>query len=454
MAKFSTTSIALKWHYFSYISSVCVYSEYFNLFMKQLGFNTAQIGLSTLLGALDLLILSFLLLGEKFQARKTVLVIVALGVAFCCILPLGSLIVPALHPKCYPTTSLHSSNASVNLRKASMHSKYANDTKASGQTASKYGTFPYLTPANNGSLAPVLRNRSVKFPKSIIRQPASIPMRDAVQTNGSSHMNYSSDPIDPSNIYHPQPSLSALFLLLTISRSPLLLFKHTDQALANLATITYLKGENASYGVYFMWSNIGTALSICFVAGFAWFIRISICGIENYGYFIAFIWGFVMTLLSMLSLPWFKYEYAEKKSFNWSGVKSDVFNAHYVFMFFVLFCTGLCVSFQTYWEFWYLDKLSASPLLLGGAVLIRRPLIALSTLASSYLMRKIGDLKTVCVALLLYALSFLALSFARIAWTVLFIDTFQAVANGINYCALTVLFYKASSKENSSIILG
>jgi hypothetical protein len=153
-------------------------------------------------------------------------------------------------------------------------------------------------------------------------------------------------------------------------------------------------------------------------------------------------------------LPWFKFEYNEKKSFNWSGVKSDIFNAHYIFMFAVLFYTGLCFSFQVYWEFWYLNGLSASPLLLGGAVLIRRSLVALSTLASTNLIRKFGDLMAVCFALFLYSSSFLALSFTRTAWLVLIIDTLQAAANGIGYCAFTVLFYKASSAENSSIILG
>ena len=430
--------------------------------MKQLGFNTAQIGLATLFGALDLLILSCLLLGEKFRARKIVLVIVALGVSVCCMLPLLSLTVPTLKPKCSATILLNSSDTTqhIVLRNASEHSKYANYTSNQAASADRdHRSLPYLPSANAISLTSLKKNRSVDLSKNIIDSSylssnVSASIQNSLRTNGSLHTNYSSDSINASKIHNPQPSLSALFLVLTLSRSPLLLFKHTDQALANLATITYLKGENASYGVYFMWSNIGTALSICIIAGFAWFIRISICGVEQYGYFIAFIWGLIMTLLSMLSLPWFKYEYNKKKSFNWSGVKSDIFNAHYVFTFLVLFFTGLCVSFQTYWEFWYLDKLSASPLLLGGAVLIRRPLIALSTLGSSHLLRTIGDLKTVCVALFLYSSSFLALSFARIAWTVLFIDTFQAVANGINYCAFTVLFYKASSRENSSIILG
>jgi hypothetical protein len=231
-------------------------------------------------------------------------------------------------------------------------------------------------------------------------------------------------------------------------------FDRADLALANLATITYLKDDRSSYGAYYLWTNIGCTFSISFVAVLAWFIKIYICENETAGYFTAFVCGGFMTLLSMVSLPWFKFEYNEKKSFNWSGVKSDVFNAHYIFILAVVFYNGLCLSFQVYWEFWYLDGLSASPLLLAGAVVIRRPLVALSTLASSYLIRKIGELYTICFALFLYSSSFLALSFTRIAWLVLVVDTFQAAANGISYCAFTVLFYKASSKENSSVILG
>ena len=88
------------------MSSAFIYCEYFNLFMKQLGFNTAQIGLTTLLGSLNLFIPLCLQFGEKFRARKTMLAIVGLSV--CCMLPLLSLIVPPLQPNCSPTTLLHS----------------------------------------------------------------------------------------------------------------------------------------------------------------------------------------------------------------------------------------------------------------------------------------------------------------------------------------------------------
>ncbi len=339
-------------------------------------------------------------------------------------------IAPKLH-KSQADLSLDNSSSiqQPRLSNDSIHARYANDTIQ--PSASKAHTLmPYL-PTNS-----------------------SLSTQHSIPRNSSSHSNYSNNPTHSSKINHPQPLLSALFLILALSRSLIIYFDRTNLALANIATITFLKEDRASYGVYYMWAYLGSTFSIPSVAVLAWSIMIYICGDEKYGYFITFIWGGIMTLLSMPSLLWFKFEYNEKKSFNWSGVKSDVFNAHFIFMFIVLFYSGLCVAFQAYWEFWYLDGLSANPLLLGGAVLIRRPLTALSMFASSYLIRTIGDLKTVCVALFLYGGSFLALSFTRIAWLVLVIDTCQAVANGLSYCGFTLLFYKASSKENSSIIPG
>ena len=111
MAKFSITPIALKWHFFSYVSGANAYLDYANLFMKQLGFNPAQIGLTNLFGLPNLLIPLCLYLGEKFRARKTVVVVVTAGQSMLCILPLLSLIVPALQPRCASETAMDSFEA-------------------------------------------------------------------------------------------------------------------------------------------------------------------------------------------------------------------------------------------------------------------------------------------------------------------------------------------------------
>ena len=100
-----------------------------------------------------------------------------------------------------------------------------------------------------------------------------------------------------------------------------------------------------------------------------------------------------------------------------------------------------------------MDGLQASPFLMGGAALIKRPIIGLSVFVSGYFILKICELKTICVRLLLYSLSFLALSSPRIPWFALGTDILQAAAYGLIFCSVAVYFSKAGSKENSGVIL-
>ena len=499
MVKFSLKSVALKWYFFSCIGSVGLFCECFNLFMKQLGFNPGQIGLTTLFGIQHLFIPLCLFFGEKFRARKIVAVFGTLAASVCCMLPLLSLVVPALQPICnsklyvkqqsflsHGLVRNFTSNKSVEAIKQPIftdvsnssvhatannpypaHSKNSN-TRTRIADSKTHHSKPYLISTHTPSIPQVAWGHNgqmfSKYSKDKKRQPVSnihhfLRFNNTLSIQrmrrSSVPTNYSGNPAKPSTKTHNSlPLLGALFALLTVSRSLTQLFERVDLSLANLVTITHIQGEKASYGLYRMWSHIGCTLSISCVAVLAWYIRINICGVEKYGYFIAFIWGGIMFLLSMLSLPWFKFEYNEKKTFTWSGVKSDIFNAHYIFMFVVLFYAGMCLAFQSYWEFWYLDELSASPLLIAGAVLVRRPVLATSMFMSCHCIRMIGDLKTICVALFLFACSYLALSFTRIAWLVIVIDTCQATAYGLGYCALTVLFSKAASKENASVIFG
>ena len=540
MARFSLKSLALKWYFFCCPASVILYSEYFSLFMKQLGFNAAQIGLTTLFGVLQLLIPLCLLFGEKFRARNAVAVFGTLGTAVCCSLPLVAIVIPEMKPICRTEANVVKSNDSLKLTQdgvllyALYHSNNANDSNTKKSDATKtLNALPYssqnvtlITPSTtavypsssyaNGKTKllakmlhnmPYLRKKPAQqaataynkstYSKDFKRKVIQNSKREIVKNLSSIHsqyfhhktyftvfktrqsMNYlpanshsksiqhsalgknsmhSKNSFEKkklsSKIIHDQSFSSALLPLLILSRSLVVFFDRIDLVQGNLATITYLKNEKESYGSFFMWTHIGSALSISSTAVFAVWEKIYICGIEKYGYFIAFIVGSIMALLSTLSLPWFKFEYNQKKNFDWSGVKSDVLNGHYIFMFMVLFYTGLCLTFQVYWEFWYLDGLPAPPLLIAGAVLVRRPIVAMSTFSSSYFIRKIGDLQTVCVALFLYSMSFFALSFTRKPYLVLIIDTLQGAALGLSYCAFTVHFHKASSKENSSMILG
>ena len=512
MEKFSLRSIALKWYYFACIATAALFAEYFNLFMKQLGFNAGQTGLTTLLGIPQLFIPLSLMFAEKFRVRKIVAVIGVLGALICCVLPLQSLVVPTLKPACHTKTNVMASATATEVGNESVRYAFRPNKKNFGSHKSlqtrKYGFNDSNSLVSNRSafkIPPIIHvnnspqsvhsqhfgNGSVRLSKlqpririsgSQIHNPSayltsmtvSSSQKTDVQSKNSGifkrlskyeplqsgfnnsilHLHFNTSASPSTHILNSLPLFSGLFLVLTISRSLTQFFQHINMCLANLAAMTFLQGDKENYGIYPMWSQIACAFFIPSVAILAWYIRINICGVINYGYFIAFIWGGVLLLLSMLSVPWFRFEYDEKKTFSWSGVKTKLFNVHYILMFVILFYTGMCMSFQVFWEFWYLDELSATPLLIGGAVVIRRPLLALSMFLSCHCIRKIGDLNTVCLALVLYACSFLALSFTCIAWLVIVIDTFQATAYGLHYCAFVCIFSKIASKENSSVIFG
>ena len=376
MAKFSIKSLALKWYFFNCPSSSVLFCEYFNLVMKQLGFNSAQIGLTTLLGLPQLFIPLYLMFGEKFRARKTLAVLGTVGLSLCCMLPLLSLIVSTMQPTCYSTTSIDSFDATRQDRliNGSVRLRYVYNTN--NLSASKiHKTLPYLPSTNTISIAPTLNTRSV-YPasrysentsqlsrsklyhtipyltwsdSSSIQQPflnkssvdltyskdtrhqiahklhksqADLPLdnslsiqqlrlsngsinsrystdtkqrsasmthiltsylatnnsistRQSIPRDSSPHPNYSNNPTH-SKIHHPQPLLSALFLILALSRSLIVYFERSNVALANLATITYLKEERAGYGAYYMWLHLGSAFSISSVAVLAWFIMVHI----------------------------------------------------------------------------------------------------------------------------------------------------------------------------------
>ena len=241
---------------------------------------------------------------------------------------------------------------------------------------------------------------------------------------------------------------------MTISRSLITFVEGVAFPLASLATITYLGDKRARYGTFYMWKHFGTSSLVGISAVLAWKIRTSICGEEGYGYFASFLLSTVFLALSMLSLPFFKFNYETNRTIDWKELKGVLFDFHYIYMFMMTFYLGVCVAFSVFWEFWYLDGLAANPLVMGGAALVRRPFLAVFIFTSCYVIQKIGELNTICISFLLFTFAFFALSFTRIYWYVLAVDTLHSAGYGLAYSAFTVHFSKAGSKASSGVILG
>ena len=231
-------------------------------------------------------------------------------------------------------------------------------------------------------------------------------------------------------------------------------FACVTMSLSSLATITFLDNERVKYGYYEMWQYIGMGILTFIAALLANAIRINICDSREYGYFVSCLVAGFFLLMSLVSLPVFEYKYESDRVINWDEVKSIVFRSHYILMYMTTLCVGAALSFQAFWEFWYLDGLEAGPLIMGTATAIRRSLVGISFLVSPRVMKKIGDLNTLCIALLLFASAFFALSFTRTYWYVLALDILHGAAYGLSSSALTVHFSKAGSKTTSGTILG
>ena len=250
------------------------------------------------------------------------------------------------------------------------------------------------------------------------------------------------------------PWFSSLFLVLIASRTSLPIFTCVSYSLSNLATMTFLGNERVKYGNYLLWQHIGTGILTFISASVAWAIRKHICGNRGYGYFASFLTAAFFLLMSLLSLSMFEFEYETDRVITWDEIRSVVLRGHYVLMFTMTFCIGVFVSFQVHWEFWYLDGLQAGSFVMGTASVIRRSFIAVCFFVSSNVMKKIGDLNTLCIALLLFTVAFFLLSFTRVYWFVLAVDFLQSAGYGLSTSALTVHFSKAGSKADSGIILG
>ena len=250
------------------------------------------------------------------------------------------------------------------------------------------------------------------------------------------------------------PWLSALFIFMVITRCTFTLAERAFVYLINLATITHLQEKRASFGSYVVWCHISSSLSLFAVGLLASHFTLSICGVVGDGYYITFFWASAAILLSSITVPWFKYDYLEHRVISWTEVKCVFSDIHYVFVLIIALYLGSCISFQFYWEFWYISELSGSPTIMGVAGLIRRPLVGVWFYLSGQLIEKVGDLRTIAVSLFLFSVSFMAISFINIPWLILLIDVVQAAGYGFSYSALNVHFSKPGSKASSAVILG
>ena len=102
MALFNIKSIAFKWYFFT-ICSFNDYAEFYHLFLKQLGLNPHQIGMTNLFGVQQIFIPLVLLIGDRYRVRNLIIWIASCLAVISCLLPLLPIVMSL--PMCFEMNS-------------------------------------------------------------------------------------------------------------------------------------------------------------------------------------------------------------------------------------------------------------------------------------------------------------------------------------------------------------
>ena len=394
MFSLTTGGVAVGFAFFMFRSCVATIEEFMPLFMAQLGYSAVYIGIVPLLGLVTQMIGIPIVgyLSDKFRMRKLLL--------FLCIL----LSIP--------------------------------------------NTLLFLAPKAPLSLCEESSSRQSFGNSSVVYSSvvnSSLATRSAVK-NRETLSDYSETKNDEMKVN--------FFLIIFFLRGLFELLKRLCVTLITVAAMTHIKDDKSRFGFYACWGQIGAGISLFIVASLAGHITHLVCGKEVPSYYVVFFYAAATQCITLIALPWMKYEYLEKRVVDYDEIKSVMLNPHYIFVLLICAHAGLCSAFQTRWEFWYMQRLGGGSLALAVCGLLRRPLVGVWFILSRIIIGKLGELNVIAISLSLFAASFAALAFIENAWLVILLDNFQSASFVLIYASIVIHFSKAGSKASSAFFQG
>ena len=393
--------VAIGLAYFLFRPSVCIVEEYTPLYLQQIGYSAAFIGLAPILGLFTQTfgIPSLSYLADKYRARKLFLF---LSISISIPSALLFLAAPVPDPIC-------------------------DETKGN------------LTMRNNTIVTPL--NKTDNY-TSVLRSFNVSSFNDT----GSSLFEAEPDGLDKKR--------QTFFIIFIILRGIFELSKRLTVTLITVAAMTHLKQDKSKFGNYACWGEIGGGLALFMVGMSLSHILHYVCGdlVPNYLAIFFFVVGF--QLLTLLTVPFMNFEYLEHKVIDYQEVKEVLTTPHYILILVICCHSGWCSAFQVRWEFWYMQKLGGSSVVMAVGGLLRRPFVAVWFLLSRHIIGKFGELKIIAVALFVFAGSFVGLAFIENAWLVILFDNFQAAAYVLSFASFVVHFSNVGSKASTAFFQG
>ena len=395
--------VAIGLAYFLFRPSVCIVEEYTPPYLNQLGYSATFIGLVPILGLFTQIVgiplLSYL--ADKYRARKLLLFLSILTSISCVSLFLAA---PIPKPTCQET--------------ARTNQTLENNTMvASWNTTRNY---------NNS----VVR-RSVDFSSFSDNNEAS-----------SNHLRIKpDDKLDSRQI--------DFFVIFLILRGIFELTKRLTVTLLTVAAMTHLNQDKSKFSYYACWGEIGSGLALFIVGMSISDILHSVCGNMVPEYVVIFFFVVGYQILTLFTLPFMNFEYLDHRVLEYSEVKKVLTTFHCILILIICGHSGWCSAFQVRWEFWYMQKLGGSSVVMAVGGLLRRPVVAVWFFLSRRIIDYFGELKLVALALFIFAASFVGLAFIENAWLVILFDNFQAAAYVLAFGSFVVHFSNIGSKASA-----
>ena len=417
---------AVSFAFFMFRSCVATVEEYTPLFMGQLGYNAIYIGLVPVLGlvtqTIGIPLAGFL--ADKFRIRKLLLLI-----SILILIPNTLLFLVPRHPE-------------ITCETSSTNSSLANDngTAFAASIAS-------LESRTNTTIASRKLTNEISLSRS---KETTIELSE----NESSRIYHINSPNETLVKQNNSDYKLTFFLIILFLRGIFELLKRLTVTLITVATMTHIKDDKTKFGFYACWGEIGAGLSLFLVGILVGHVRHFLCGEQVPSYHVSFFYAVAVQCMTLFALPWMKYEYLEKRVVNYADVKKALCKPHYILMLVVCAHAGLCSAFQTRWEFWYMEKLGGSPLVMAVGGLIRRPIVGVWFLLSRGIINRLGELNVIAISLFIFAASFSALAFIANPWLVIVFDNFQSAAHVLMFASFVIHFSKAGSKASSAVIQG
>ena len=242
------------------------------------------------------------------------------------------------------------------------------------------------------------------------------------------------------------------FLILFFLRGIYELMKNLSVNLTAAATMIQNKDDKEKPGYYGCCGELGAGISLFVVGVLAGRIFHLVCGEKLPSYAIAFLYAAAVQCLTLLALPWMKYEYREKQAVNYDEIKRVLQNPHYILILFTCAHAGFCSAFQYRWEFWYIKQLGGRPLIMAVSGLLRRTVVGFWFILSGGIIRKLGELNVIAISQFIFAATFAALAFMENAWFVILLDNFQAASSVLTHASIVIHMSKAGSEASSAFL--